>query len=153
MNTQLYSGYPFKHVAQFEHAQLTHCAELKMAICSAQSDYIPISEFKNIFNAVTALLHNYPTQYLLFDKRQLRTFHQPSMEWYFAVWKQEAKSLGLNYHFKILPELEWFEKAVEAGKHEIFQKYGKDVLNGIEVVYVNSVEEAISTVVSRILLP
>ena len=149
MNTQAYSGYTFQLVSQFEHAQLLYCKELKMAICAAQSEYIPIAEFKKIFNAVTALLSEYPTRYFLFDKRQLRTFHQPCMEWYFAVWKQEVKTLGLDHHFKILPELDWFSKAVEAGKQEIFQKYGKDVLSGIQVDYVNTEEEAIVNILSK----
>jgi tetrahydromethanopterin S-methyltransferase subunit G len=65
------------------------------------------------------------------------------MEWYFAVWKPTVKNKGLINHYKILPKLDWFEKAVEAGKYEIFQKFSKEILNGITITYVNSIEEAI----------
>ncbi|TXI84887.1 MAG: hypothetical protein E6Q37_07480 [Crocinitomicaceae bacterium] len=56
---------------------------------------------------------------------------------------QKSSPLPLNCHFKILPDIEWFEKAVEAGKHEILQKYGSDILNGVSVTYVNDIEKAI----------
>ncbi len=138
--------FTFKEISQWDHATLSYCDELKMAICTAKTDYIPISDFKEIFISVSNHIHHYPIKYFLFDKRSLRTFHQPSMEWYFAIWKTEMKAKGLDTHFKILPKLDWFEKAVEAGKHEILQKYGKDLLNGINVTYVDSVEASVEII-------
>ena len=94
-------------------------------------------QFVSEFTEISKISH------FIFDKRSLRTFHQPSMEWYFAIWKPSLKHKGLVNHYKILPELEWFSKAVEAGKHEIFEKYGKDILSGISVTYINTIEEVI----------
>ena len=124
-------------------ASLYFNKQLKMAICSADEDYIPIDNFKEIFLHISEMIERVEIKHFVFDKQKLRTFHQPSMEWYFAVWKPAIKSRGLANHYKILPKLDWFEKAVEAGKYEIFQKFSKDILNGITITYVNSIEEAI----------
>lgn len=120
--------------------------QLKMAICVAEEEYIPIDNFKEMFLYISEMIGKVEIKHLLFDKQKLRTFHQPSMEWYFAVWKPNMKSKGLVNHYKILPKLDWFEKAVEAGKHEIFQKFSKEIVNGITITYVNSIEEAIKNV-------
>jgi len=117
--------------------------KLKMAICFAEEEYIPIDSFKEMFLHISVLIEKIEIKHLIFDKQKLRTFHQPSMEWYFAVWKPSMKSKGLTSHYKILPKLIWFEKAVEAGKYEIFQKFSKEILNGITIMYVNSIDEAI----------
>lgn len=122
--------------------------DLKMAICFADEEYIPIDSFKEMFLHVSTLIETKDIQHFLFDKQKLRTFHQPSMEWYFAVWKPLMKNKGLVNHYKILPKLDWFEKAVEAGKYEIFQKFSKEILNGITVTYVNSIEEAIDKILT-----
>jgi len=145
METTTYGSFSFKEIWTCDYATVTYCEELRMAICTSTSEYIPISDFKNIFLSISTFMEKYPIRYFLFDKRSLRTFHQPSMEWYFAIWKPEMKMKGLCDHFKILPKLNWFEKAVEAGKHEIFQKYGKDILDGIRVTYVQSPEGAIDS--------
>ena len=99
-----------------------------------------------MFLQISVLIEKFEIKHLVFDKQKLRTFHQPSMEWYFAVWKPNIKRKGLINHYKILPKLIWFEKAVEAGKFEIFQKFSKDILNGITITYINFVEEAIEDV-------
>lgn len=120
--------------------------ELKMAICFAEEEYIPIDNFKEMFLHLSAMIEKVEIKHLLFDKQKLRTFHQPSMEWYFAVWKPTMKEKGLTSHFKILPKLDWFEKAVEAGKYEIFHKYSHEILNGITISYVSTIEEAIESI-------
>ncbi len=136
----------FIEVFKNRYATLTYNEELEMAICKADSEYIPITEFKEIFLFVSAFTETLKISHFVFDKSNLRTFHQPSMEWYFAIWKPSLKHKGLINHYKILPKLEWFTKAVEAGKHEIFEKYGKDILNGISVTYINSIDEVIEKI-------
>ena len=117
-----------------------------MALCIAEVEYIPIDNFKTIFLSISELIENYPIKHLLFDKRKLRTFHQPSMEWYFAIWKPEIRKKGLISHYKILPKIEWFVQAVNAGKFEIYNKYHKDILSGITINYVDNIESAINHV-------
>jgi len=143
METKTYSGFEFSLISKAEYISVFYNRQLELAFCVAEVEYIPIENFKAFFASVSGLMETFPMRHLLFDKRNLRTFHQPSMEWYFAVWKPSMKAKGLVNHYKILPDLEWFAQAVNAGKHEIFKKYTKDILNGIRIFYVDSVESAI----------
>lgn len=146
MTTLNFSDYVFTLENRGLFSSLYFNEELKMAICFAEAEYIPIDNFKEMFLHLSELIEKFEIKHLIFDKQKLRSFHQPSMEWYFAVWKPSIKSKGLTSHFKILPKLDWFEKAVEAGKYEIFQKFSKEILNGITITYVNTIEEAIESI-------
>ncbi len=143
METISFEGVEFKRIRTCAYSNLYYNPELALAVCVSEAEYIPIESFKAIFLAVTDLMKNHRIAHFIFDKRNLRTFHQPSMEWYFAVWKPAVKLYGLTNHFKILPALDWFEKAVQAGKYEIFKKYNKNIIDGISIRYVASVEEVV----------
>lgn len=143
MTTLNFKGYEFTLENKGSFSSLYFNEQLKMAICFADEEYIPIDSFKEMFLHLSVMIEKTEIKHLVFDKQKLRTFHQPSMEWYFAVWKPSMKHKGLTSHYKILPKLIWFEKAVEAGKYEIFQKFSKEILNGITIMYVNSINEAI----------
>lgn len=146
METIVLKNHEFSKVDATPFNSLYFNAGLELAICVADEEYIPIDHFKKIFERVTQLSDQYRISSFLFDKRELRTFHQPSMEWYFSVWKPVMRDRGLKKHYKILPEQEWFVKAVEAGKHEIYQKFGKDIVAGISIDYLNSAEEVIDRI-------
>jgi hypothetical protein len=146
MKKMFLDDFEFDLKCKTDYSSLYINEQLKMAICVADEEYIPIDNFKDTFLRISELIKEIEIKNLVFDKRKLRTFHQPSMEWYFAVWKPEMKKQGLTSHFKILPKLDWFEKAVEAGKYEIFQKFSKEILNGISIKYVTSVEEALHNI-------
>lgn len=146
MTDLIYKGYVFNLEYKGLFSSLYYNKELKMSICFAEEEYIPIDSFKEMFLHISEMINNVEIKHLIFDKQKLRTFHQPSMEWYFAVWKPTMKIKGLTNHYKILPKLDWFEKAVEAGKYEIFQKFSKEILTGITVSYVNSIDEAIELI-------
>lgn len=138
--------FEFYLLHQNTYASLYYNEALKLAICKADQEYIPIAHFKSVFLFISDTIKKQPIKHLVFDKRNLRTFHQPSMEWYFAVWKPEIKKEGLTQHYKILPAESWFAKSVQAGKHEIFQKYGKDIIEGITITYVNTLEEVLKII-------
>jgi hypothetical protein len=143
MEVTTHRGYDFNLIYDSPYSFLYYNKSLEMALCIAKVNYIPIDNFKGVFLSISDLIEDYPIKHLLFDKRTLRTFHQPSMEWYFAIWKPEIKKKGLTNHYKILPPLEWFAQAVNAGKFEISTKYPKDILAGITINYVDSIENAI----------
>lgn len=146
MEKVIYKDFEFSLIHRCSYASLYYNTSLKLVLCIADVEYIPIENFKNIFLTISELIEKHTIQHLLFDKRNLRTFHQPSMEWYFAIWKPSMKAMGLVNHYKILPNLEWFVQAVNAGKHEIFKKYSNNILDGINVTYVDSIEKAIEDV-------
>jgi hypothetical protein len=149
METAVFGGHPFTLAEKNAFSAVYFNENLKMAICAAEDEYIPIEHFKKNFENISQLVERIEISSFVFDKRKLRTFHQPSMEWYFSVWKPAIKDKGLKHHYKILPDLDWFVKAVEAGKHEIYQKFGRDIVNGISINYVASIEEAIEKVSMR----
>lgn len=142
MPTTILQQNGFKEIYSNTYASLWISQDQGTAVMIAKAEYIPIDRFKQLFNFISDEVNPVP-QKLVFDKSALRTFHQPSMEWYFAIWKPLMKTKGLTHHYKILPELPWFEKAVEAGRHEIFRKYDTTILEGINIKYVASLGEVI----------
>ena len=61
----------------------------KIVICELLTDYVPIEDFKEIFTDIGELVKEGDFTKFIFDKRALRAFHQPTMEWYFIHWKKE----------------------------------------------------------------
>lgn len=111
----------------------------------AEADYIPIKQFKQLFQMLTDEIEGGEGDFhkFIFDKRALRTFHQPSMKWYFTEWKTAMLEHGLNKHFKILPDLPYFVKAVEAARKPLLKKYPEDVLKALRIEYYDDVESAV----------
>jgi hypothetical protein len=144
-----HNDYNFELVGSTEWSSLSYSPDLEFAICTAVAEYIPIEDFKSVFTAISGFAAENSVRHLLFDKRALRTFHQPSMEWYFTEWKPAVKAFGLTNHFKILPELEWFVQSVKAGKADILSKCEEGMLEGITVSYVNGIEEAMDLVAGQ----
>jgi hypothetical protein len=113
-------------------------------LCEARSDYIPIEEFKELFYKNSEAIEKVEGTKFIFDKRSLKAFHQPSMEWYCVEWKKEVyERYGLQVHRKILPDEVWFQRAVEAGLHDIRQQYEDHPLDSLDIAYVGSVDEAL----------
>lgn len=115
-----------------------------MIICELLADYIPIEDFKDTFNHVTSVVESGKFNKFIFDKRSLRAFHQPSMEWYFLNWKNKMLELGISKHRKILPEEKWFEKMVMIAKEQILKNNPENIIHLLDIKYCDSVEEAIS---------
>ena len=57
--------------------------EERIVVCQLLSEYVPIDNFKNIFLKISEIIKQGGYKKFIFDKRSLRAFHQPSMEWYF----------------------------------------------------------------------
>lgn len=119
--------------------------ELKIIICELKAEYVPIEHFKDTFYKISELVEAGNNHKFIFDKRSLRAFHQPSMEWYFVVWKKEMYEKGLKIHRKILPPEPWFRKSVEIAKEQISREHHKIIINKLDIRYCESVEEAIET--------
>ncbi|MFT6866650.1 MAG: hypothetical protein ACJA08_001485 [Cyclobacteriaceae bacterium] len=110
----------------------------------AETDYIPIKNFKQLFEMLSDEIESNPVyQKFIFDKRALRTFHQPSMKWYFMEWKTQMIQYGLTRHFKLLPDLGYFKKAVEAARKPLLKKYPEEILSKLRIEYYDDVESAL----------
>jgi len=117
--------------------------ELKIVICELKAEYVPIEHFKDTFYKISELVEAGNNHKFIFDKRSLRAFHQPSMEWYFVVWKKEMYEKGLKIHRKILPPEPWFRKSVSIAKEQISREHHEIIINKLDIRYCESVEEAI----------
>lgn len=116
--------------------------EQRIGLAEATEPYIPLDDFMSTFKESSRMVKEFKLTHFVFDKRSLRAFHQPSMEWYFVQWKPKMRDIGLKTHYKILPKEDWFRKCVEAGKEDIKNSYGEEFLQGIEINYVSTIQEA-----------
>ncbi len=120
--------------------------EQPIIICELTADYVPIENFRKIFGKIGEYIAQYKVKKFIFDKRNLQTFHQPSMEWYFLEWKKEMMELGMTVHRKILPDKDaWFKEAVMAGRAKIMNDHPNHVVHQLDIQYRNSIAEAIES--------
>lgn len=138
-----YPGPAFEALFTNPYAGVYYNGQFKTLVLRATESYIPIDEFKQTFEHIGQIAQQREVKSLVFDKQQLTTFDQPSMEWYFAIWKPAAKQYGIVNHFKLLPELEWFRQSVKAGQALIYQKFGTGFLAGVNISYVPTMQDAL----------
>jgi hypothetical protein len=133
----------FEVVFEEKYTRVLVNAELKIVICELLADYIPIEDFKEAFQQIGEIVKAGNYEKFIFDKRSLRAFHQPTMEWYFIHWKKDMLAYGLKTHRKILPAEKWFEKMVQIAKAQILQNYPDNIIDQLDIKYCDSIEEAI----------
>ncbi len=132
-------------VKEFKHATISVVKDSPgTVLVAATSSYIPIEQFKAIFNHIGDYASRHSLNKLIFDKRQLTVFHQPSMEWYFVEWKEKMFSLGLTRHVKILPQDEVFRQSVKIGRSRINETFPTGKFHLMDIRYAESLEEAIA---------
>lgn len=115
----------------------------KIVICELLTDYVPIEDFKEVFSEIGDLVKAGDFTKFIFDKRALRAFHQPTMEWYFIHWKKEMLGYGVKTHRKILPAEKWFEKMVQIAKAQILTQYPDNIIDQLDIAYCDTLEAAI----------
>lgn len=128
----------------FNHADVFTVSGTQTAVVQATGDYITIDEFKSVFNYIGKLVMDKQIDKLVFDKRKLNVFHQPSMEWYFVEWKEEMFNLGLKKHRKILPNDPVFRQSVKIGRENIDKTYPNGKFHEMDIQYFEDLDEAIN---------
>jgi len=129
---------------EFAHATVSTVAQHPgVLVLAATKNYIPIEEFKEIFAYIGGLVKKQSFTKLVFDKRALTVFHQPSMEWYFIEWKEEMFGYGLTTHRKLLPEDTIFRESVKIGRSTINRKFPEGKYHQMDIQYFESLDEAI----------
>jgi len=128
----------------FKHASIFIANQVPgTAIVEATANYIPLEQFKEIFNFIGTLTASHALTKLIFDKRKLSVFHQPSMEWYFVEWKERMFDAGLKTHRKILPLDDVFRQSVRIGREKINNAYPLKKFHQMDIKYASSLEEAL----------
>lgn len=133
----------FKLLLDLRYAKVYSNSDKGIIICKLLTDYIPIEDFKDTFNQISEIVEKGKFEKFIFDKRALRAFHQPSMEWYFLNWKNKMLELGIDKHRKILPEEKWFEKMVMIAKEQILKNNPDNIIHLLDIKYCDSIEQAI----------
>jgi len=130
---------------EFKHASIfTLPQQPGTAVVEATANYIPLDQFKEIFTFIGELTSSKKIKKLIFDKRKLSVFHQPSMEWYFVEWKEKMFDAGLKTHRKILPKDDVFRQSVRIGRDKINKAYPDRKFNQMDIQYAETMEEAIA---------
>ena len=127
----------------FKNADVSSVEGASTLVVAATGTYITIEEFKEVFNYIGSLVKASKISKLIFDKRQLGVFHQPSMEWYFVEWKETMFSLGLKTHRKILPDNQVFIQSVKIGREKIAKNYPNGKFNQMDIAYATNMDDAI----------
>jgi O-methyltransferase involved in polyketide biosynthesis len=128
---------------QSEYFKCFRDEENSFIICESLTSYLPVEEFKEFFEQMTPIIKEHQISKFIFDKRSLRAFHQPTMEWYFVEWKQKLMDSGLTVHRKILPDEGWFKKAVQAGRASIEKSHPDFPFDKLDIQYFNSIDDCI----------
>ncbi len=115
----------------------------KSLIIKSIGTYIPIGEFMEIFNFAIQVCEEKSLVKTVFDKRSLKVFHQPSMEWYFTIWKEQLFEMGIKKHIKILPDDFVFKSSVKIGREKINENFPNSSFHQTEIIYVNNIDEAL----------
>lgn len=133
-------------IADTKTATLYYAADKQAALIVTHAEYIPMEAFRELFENVTSLLQQKPVQKLVFDKRSMKVFHQPSMEWYYNTWKTKMlTSFGLRNHHKLLPNDALFRKSVEIGRTKILKQAAEgSALTQLNIRYFEELEEALN---------
>lgn len=132
-----------KEVYAHKHAKVSLVEGKPVAVIEATSNYIPIEEFQDLFNKAGEIIKENGVTKLVFDKRKLTVFHQPSMEWYFTDWKEHMFDAGLKTHRKILPNNTVFQESVRIGREKIDDENPNLRYHKMDIQYKNTLQEAI----------
>lgn len=121
-------------------------SDSNIIICEILQPYVPIDDFMNLLKQQMTIIDMYGCDKFIFDKRAIRGFHQPSMEWYYLTWKIEAyKKYGLSTHRKLFTEEPWFRKCVDAGRKQIKEKDPGSIVHTFDIKVCDTLKEAVTT--------
>lgn len=131
-------------IKEFSHARVAIIGEKpEIIVVEGTSEYIPMRVFKTVFNFVHSLASNRKVSKVIFDKRSLTVFHQPSMEWYFNNWKTRMQARGCSVHRKILPEDPVFVECVTLAREKLIAENPDKVWQQLDIAYSNNLIDAI----------
>lgn len=105
------------------------------ALIEAYSGYIPKKDFQEMFISLGKVVQENAISRVIFDKSKLTVFHQPSMEWYFLVWKEQMFEFGLRTHRKILPDDLVFRESARIAREKLERAYPTAKFNQMDIKY------------------
>lgn len=134
----------FKRSYSGKYGKIYYAEKEQILLCQLTQPYVPIVEFRQLFEKMTKLATKKRFNKFIFDKRALKSFDQPSMEWYFTTWKEVMYKLGVATHRKILPQERWFAQAVIAGRADILKKHPGSIAFTLDIQYCDDFADAMT---------
>lgn len=122
----------------------TVAAHPDTVVVRALAPYLSEETFQNIFTQVAEmdLVRAGRVTTVVFDKRKLMYFHQPSMEWYFLNWKATMATYGVTRHRKLLPVYAAFRTAAGLGREALVRDHPTAPFHQLDIRYAESLREA-----------
>jgi len=143
LNDNLILKQKFKRSYSGKYGRIYYAEKEQILLCELMQPYVPIAEFRQLFERMTKLASKKRFTKFIFDKRALKSFDQPSMEWYFTNWKAVMHKLGVVTHRKILPQERWFAQAVIAGRADILKRHPNSIAFSLDIQYCDDIEDSI----------
>jgi hypothetical protein len=117
-----------------------------LIICEMTQAYTPIEDFMSLLEQKRELIKKYGCEKFIFDKRAIKGFHQPSMEWYYLTWKVDMyNNFKLAKHRKLFTTDGWFLKCIEAGRAEIKRKDPGSIVHTLDIKVCKDLKDAIES--------
>ncbi len=128
------------------YAKIFTANDANTIICELLLPYTPIDKFMGVLQKKAQLIQAYGCDKFVFDKRAIKGFHQPTMEWYYLEWKVEMyHKYGLSVHRKLFSNEDWFLKCIEAGRAEIKRKDPGSIVHTFDIKVCQTLEEAVNS--------
>ncbi len=143
MNEEKYLEHA-KVIVDNANSYAAYLSEYNALFCVIKKAYIRKEDFEQLFNAIAEEAKIQGAEKVIFDKRNMKVFDQPSMTWYHIVFKEDLlASIGLKKYRKLLPEDNLFKMSVEIGKGKIAREHNFD-FSKYDIQYCESVEESLA---------
>jgi hypothetical protein len=136
-------------VLEQRHGAVYYDPDHYVVLLKVQASYLPYEHFLHFLQTIEQLAEQQPVEVMIFDKSSLKIFHQPSMEWYHVVWKENMHGKGLRTYRKILPPDPLFKESVRIGRDRIERENPGFRIEKFDIRYAGSLEEAWAEVVAR----
>jgi hypothetical protein len=131
------------------HGAIYHDSNHHAVVLLAQTTYLPYEHFLHFLQTIEQLAEGQPVEVMVFDKSYLKIFHQPSMEWYHVVWKENMYHKGLRIYRKVLPPDPLFKESVRIGRERIERENPGFQIGKFDIRYAGSLQEAWAEVTAR----
>jgi hypothetical protein len=132
-----------KEIATGKHTHIFYITDKQTVVLKILTAYVPIENFKEAMYQIEDFAEQNPVKKMILDKSPLRIFHQPSMEWYHVVWKENMYKKGLSVYRKILPDDKLFEESVKIGRERIIKENPGFNINKYDIQYCKNLQEAL----------
>lgn len=137
------------HIQLSEALRLSHAtcyivdAEPNTLLVRTNGEFIPKTQFQELFIAIGHLVVNKKINTLVFDMRSLSVFPTNAVEWYYLVWTELMFYHGLQRHVIIQPKNELFREAAQQSREKLLKHHHESKFIAMDIRYADTLQQAI----------